>query len=95
MVEILLEFVAPARKLHRPASESGVSLCGPDHKNLNEGGGPSQSFWRTTSAEEARGALSYKIPGSWRQPGGSSGCEPRFTSCEVPSEDASDSQVAS
>jgi len=34
MVEILLEFVAPARELHRPASESGVSLWGPDHKNL-------------------------------------------------------------
>ena len=42
-----------------------------------------------------RGALSYKIPGSERQPVGSSDCEPRFTRCEVSSEHASDSQVAS
>ena len=42
-----------------------------------------------------RGAWGYKIAGNERQPVGSSGYEPRFTSCEVPSEDASDSQVAS
>jgi hypothetical protein len=58
-------------------------------------GWPSQSFWRTRSAEEAAGSVEYEIPGSERQPVGSSDCEPRFTSCEVPSEHASDSQVAS
>jgi hypothetical protein len=43
MVEILLEFVAPARELHRLASESGVSLLGPDHEKLNGGGGVAES----------------------------------------------------
>jgi hypothetical protein len=82
MVEILLEFVAPARELHRPGSESGVSLEGQITKLLMKAVGRVRVFG---ARRVLRGVLSYKIPGSERQPVGNSGCEPRFTSCEVPS----------